>query len=324
MTAAWIEFNPADIFPTGMVEVIEQVGTTVDALVPAIEFLESVARTAALFSQDLIDAQEAVITAMQETIYQITQQLTQTGIFWTFHMPVSLAATLPPEQWINDMAYSFDDRMDPERPILPTPAFVGAIAVACTVENYEDLFNLFRGLFDLFKRLIASEDQVARWFNDDNPFEVIPGVGKAPNWGNMTLVDLIPPIADLTQLLLSFADAISAARTGLLTQFADFLAQKAALLQQIADQITAILDTLQALLDIEGAWLLPIYGEFDMEQIQNLLRSSEGGPLDSVGAEFTAGLMFLATGGTSSPVAADALFDLFGVAKNVTEYPEEF
>jgi len=319
MAAEWIEFDPSAIFPDEMAALVSAVEDTVDALVPAIQLLADAVRVAALFAQDLVDAQEAVISAMQDAIYQAVQQLTQTGIFWTFHMPVSLAGPIEPYTWLNDLALSFDDRMDPERPILVTPAFVGAVAVAVTTVDYADLFKQFRALFDLFNKLIASADQVDHWYDDDNPFEVIPGVGKAPNWGNMTLVDVIPPIADLVDLLLSFADSISAARSGLLDDFADFLDQKAAIFQQIADQIEEILDTLLSLLDVSGAWLLPIYGEFDTEDIKTLLRTAEGGPLGVSGASYTAGVMFLATGGTSSSVAADALFDLFGLAKEVTE-----
>jgi len=259
---------------------------------------------------------------MQEAILAAVQQLTQTGIFWAFHMPPSFSSTLPPWQWLSDLAYSLDDRMDPERPILPTRQQVGAIAVVATVEDYADLFRRFRALFDLFNKLIASEDQVNRWVEYDNPFEVVPGVGKAPNWGNQTLSDVIPPLGDLADKLVDFANQITTARTGLLQDFADFLRTKANILQQIADEVEEILELLVSLLDFEGAWLLPIYGEFNTEELQDLIRTAEGGPLDVEGAEYTAGAMFLATGLVdfqgSTWEAADALFDLFGLPKEAT------
>lgn len=319
MAAKWSEFNPAGIIPEELADLAALAQDTAETLATGVEALATVVDIAAIFTQDFADIQAILIDETREAIFQAVQQLTQTGVFYTWYLPASFTTVLPPHQWLQDMAYSFDDKADPERPIITQKAFVGAICLTVTGDNFSDLLSQFRGLADLFNKLIATETQVDSWLGPEDPFVVVPGVGQAPNWGNMTLSDVIPPIGDLVKELLAFAESITAARSGLLATYAQFLRDKAEVLRAISDSLKEILASLLSLLSIKGAYVLPIYGEFDSEEIKQLLTGSQGGPTEVEGSRFTAGLMLLATGGTSSSESADALFTLFGLPKDLTD-----
>lgn len=318
MTAKWIQFDPSALFPDELKAVAVVCQNTANTLAPLVRFLADATKLAATFAQNFLDPQAGIIKATQDLIYAAVQQLISTGVYWTFHIPGSFTMRLTPSRWLSELAVSFDDRMDPERPIMPTKGFVGALVICGTTESYPQLIENFRALFELFNKFVAPVEQTDNWQDPGNPWDVIPGVGQAPNWGNKTLGELVPPINDLAQTLLGFAAQITAASSSLLSEYADFLDLKADELEKIAAKLDEIVKQLEGFLDFKGAWLLPIYGEFDSDDIQNILTNSEGGPLDEPGNNYTGGCMFLATGGTS----ADALFDLFGIFKEETQLPE--
>jgi hypothetical protein len=321
MAATWIQFDPSELYPDELASVAEVCQSTAETLAIGVRFLADATRVAAVFAQSFTDLNKALIESTQALIDAAVQQL-QSGIYWTFHIPGSFTQKLTPTRWLSELAYSFDDRMDPERPILPTKQFVGALVLCGTTESYPLLIENFRALFDLFNKFIATEEQTQHWQDPGSPWDVIPGIGQAPNWGNMILSDLVPPIGDLVRTLLGFRDQISAASSNLLDEYATFLDLKADQLEDISNKLDEILQQLENFLNFEGAWLLPIYGEFDTDDIQLILTNSIGGPLDVEGANYTGGCMFLAAGGLDPQTAADNLFDLFGVPKETTELPD--
>jgi hypothetical protein len=321
MTAKWIQFDPSKLYPSGVAAVASVCQTTAETIAKDVRFLATATELAALFSQSFIDLNEATIKSTTELIDAAIQQL-RSGVYWTFHIPGAFTQTLPPSRWLSDLAYSLDDRMDPERPILPTKQYMSAIVICGTTESYPLLIENFRALFELFNKFIATEEQTQYWQDPGSPWDVLPGVGQAPNWGNMILSDLVPPIGDLVRVLTGFRDQITSASPSLLQEYADFLNLKADELEKIADKLDEILQQLENFLNFEGAWLLPIYGEFDTDDLQLILTNSEGGPVDVEGANYTGGCMFLAAGGLDPQTAADNLFDLFGLPKVLTELPE--
>jgi hypothetical protein len=316
MPARWIPFNPSGLVPEGIVEVAETAQSTAETLATGVRVLADATRVAALFAQNFTDLNKALIEETKQLIYTAVQQLVQTGVYWTFYIPGAFTQRMPPSRWLRDVAYSFDDRMDPERPILPTRGFVGAIVLMGSNESYGSLIENFRALFALFRKFIAPVEQTMYWQTPGTPWDIQPGVGLAPNWGNMTLGDLVPPIGDLVRVLLGFADQISAAESNMLDRYAAFLDAKADNLIAIAEKIEEILLQLAALLDIDGVWLLPIYGEFNSQDIQQILTTTEGGPMENTTHRYSAGCMFLSTGGTS----AEALFNMFGIAAEITDF----
>lgn len=321
----WINFNPQDIFPDELVESAENIQDTAEALADGVQILADVTRVAATFAQDFSDPQKTLIEEAQNAIYEVTDQLIKTAIYWCWHIPPSFNSRISIEQWLSDMSYSFDDYMDLERPKIKKTEKTGALCIVGTSDKYEDLLDSFRGLFNLFSKLIASEEQTNRWPTPSDTITVSTGVGKEPNWGNMVLLDLISPMGDLTRVLTGYAETISPAKSGLLDSYADFLDQKADFLLNISQSLEDILNTLNTLLDFEGGWVLPIYGYYDTSDLQYILRNTTGGPTDVENSEYTGGVMLLATGGTQTFDYADALFDLFGISTEGLEVdiPEE-
>jgi hypothetical protein len=234
-------------------------------------------------------------------------------------MAPSYSGTLTPNGWISQVGRSLDDFSDEQRPILVDPsAYVSAVVICVTASTYKSLLSDYRSLFDMFGKRVATAAQINRWPNREDPWTTRAGVGQAPNWNSKKLGDIVPPVGELAKAMLSFSDQVSGTVTGsdIYQTFANQLRSKATALEAYSNTVTSVLDTLGSLLQLEGAYLLPIYGQGDSSWVQSVLDGSSGGPLEDSTATYTAGMVFLATGGTSAQV--DLLFDLFGLAKEVT------
>lgn len=318
--AEWEEFDPSALFPDELADLLAVTEPLASVLGTALDIMADVVDVAALFVQGFSDAQAAAIAAVQDAINSVVQQLTQTGIYYLVHMAPSYSGILTPAGWTSQVASSLTDYSDPARPILVDPgAYVGAVAVCVVASTYKGMLSDYRGMFDTFGKRIVDAAQIERWPERDDPWQVTGGVGQAPDWGSKKLGDIIPPIGEIAKKMLAFSDSITGAIGGnaIYSAFADQLRDKAALLIGFANTVSALLSSIENMLNWEGAYVLPIYGQGDATWLQSILTDSRGGPWNVSGARYTAGVMFLATGGTSTQV--DLLFDLFGLPKEITE-----
>lgn len=317
--AEWTEFDASKLFPQELADLLSVTDPLVSVLSSALDIMADVVDVAALFVQGFTDPQAAAIAAVQDAINAVVQQLTQTGVYYCLHMAPSYSGKLYPIQWVTQIARSLDDFSDENRPILVDEnAYVGAVAVAVTASTYQGLFQDYRAMFDMFGKRVATATQISRWKNRNDPWTIQAGVGQAPDWNSKKLGDIVPPVGELAKKFLAFSDSVSSAIGGsqIYDAFADQLRSKAALLSSFADDVNSILTSIEALLQLEGAYVLPIYGQGDASWVQSILLNSTGGPLDDSQAQYTAGVVFLTTGGTTDQV--DLLFDLFGLPKEVS------
>lgn len=312
--AKWETFDPTGAYPDGLASILEDASSLADTLGTALDAAATVVEIAAGFVTGMKDVNAGTIAAMQEAIVSAIQQLTQTGSYWLFHSPASFAGTLPPHKWLSQISNSLDDRMDEERPILVDPnAYVSVVAVCATSENYRDMYKLYEDMFEMFGVRVPSSAQADAWPNPGDTFTVVPGVGQAPNWGSKRLADVIPPLGEMADYLASFLTMISAAKEAgsIYQDFADQLRDKAEALNAFATEVQDLLDAFTNILNFEGAYVLSFTGQGDSEWVQQQLLASTGGPLDDTEAEYSAGAVFLVTGGTAADVAP--LAALFGL-----------
>jgi len=202
------------------------------------------------------------------------------------------------------------DTYDSNRPILVDPyAYVGCVVVMTTTANYPSLFSK---LFNLFGMLIPSADQVAAWPTRGNVFEVVEGVGRDPNWARKRIADIVPGVGQIVDTLLNFSGAVSSAAgaSDIYGLFANQLRNKATLLQQISTLISGIVSSIEDSMGFSDAYLLPIMGQGDKAWLQSEIVTSTGGPRNVASANYSAGVTFLTTGGTTAP--AELLLSLFG------------
>ena len=318
----WQTFSPSDLYPQEVVDLLTELEDVANTLGTALTVLTKAVQVLGDLVSEVTDVYQAVVESIQAAIDSVVQQLTQTGIYSLFYMPTSRVAKLPPASWVSGIATSLDDYSDTERPVLVDPsAYVSMIVVCVTSSTYSDLLSDYRSFFDMLKRNIASALQVSRW-QDESSFRYVDGVGKEPNWKSIRVGDVIPAIGDLGRIIDAFGRTITTAiaPSNVYSQFADLLGDKAAYLLGIAQVIEDTLEELNALLNIEGAFVLQIYGQGDAEWLQNNLLNARGGPFDVENAEFTAGAAFLATGGTTAQV--ELLTQLFGLTAETTEFSD--
>ncbi len=314
--AEWANWTPADLFPQEIADASSTLSSAGSTIAATLDAAATVLDVLALFATGITDINAALIDSIDALIESLTQQLTQTGVFYLSHLP-PLARRVNPQIWLSDTAASLDDRFDEERPVLVDPgAFVGAIVVMGVAPDYRTLQSVIEKLFVLFKALIDGLEEISEQKNPgEAPPTFVAGTAEEPNWKSATLMDLIPQIRTLVDTLTSFGDQITKAVSAgdIYSDFANLLSSKAANLRLISDQLQTTLDDLAAALLINGLFVLPIYGQGDASFVQSQMLNSTGGPLDVGDNQFAAGVMFLAQGGTTTP--RDALFDMFGLAK---------
>jgi hypothetical protein len=321
-TAEWQQFDPTELFPQAIQDLFdEDTLDLIDTLKAALDVMRAVIDTASTFVAGFVDTHKALVEALQDAIWSVVQQLFETGFYATFHIPPSPIPVMTPAEWTADVADSLTDVSDTARPILVDPsAFVGVVAVCATTTTYQDLIEQFRAMFDMFKKKIAEAAQVGRWPSREDPWTVIEGVGRAPDWTSIKLGEIVPPIGDLARKVHAFGETLTSAASGgdIYNNFVSLLFQKAETLSGFADSITTLLTDIQSMLDWEGAFVLQIYGQGDAAWVQNIIRNARGDLYEVANANYTAGAVFLATGGTTDQI--DMLMDLFGLAKETTEF----
>lgn len=314
--AEWVTFEPSSLIPSEIIDLASSCSTVGDQIASVLDAAATVLDVIKNFVTGYNDPLGAVIDSLQDLIMSTVQAFTQTGIYMLKHVPLSPKIPASPLKWMLDVAYSLEDLYDQNRPILVDPnAYVGAVVFMATSEYYKDLMSLFRGMLSLFGLLGPTAAQVSSWKTLGEIIPIVPGVGRAPDWESKRMIDYIPELGMLADLFINFSLSISAAQSAsdLYGLFADQLAAKAAALRSIADDVQSILDRFETNLGFEGAYMLPIYGQGDKAWLQQQLLSSTGGPMDLRDAQYSLGVMFLTTGGTSEP--ADFLFTLMGIAR---------
>lgn len=313
--AEWQSFNPSDLVPEAIVDLAEACSTVGDQLAAVLDTAADVVDLASNFVQGFSDPLATVTEALQDLIEATVQAFTQTGVYMLKHAPLSAKIPATPRRWLSDAAYSLDDIYDEERPILVDEnAYVGAVVFLGTSQYYKDLMSLFNNMLTLFGMVGPSIDQVNSWKIPGDPLNVIPGVGRAPDWESKRMIDYMPELGKIADLFLDFSKGVAAAQdaSSLYGLFADQLKLKADALRAISDDVESLVETLTQNMGFEGAYMLPIYGQGDKAWLQQEMLTSTGGPMDLPDAQFSLGVVFLATGGTSEP--ADLLFTLMGLS----------
>lgn len=314
MPAKWYPFDPIALLPE---EVLNAAEVLNDEAVTILTTILDVAAAALDIAKMLVDAvasaQTAVVMAIYEVIDAIIQTLTQSGFYMLIHYPGSFSTTLTPENWFSVVRNSFDDSNDSNRPILVSSTYLASFTIMGTSESLAPLIGEgFSNVFNAFNGLCASLDQINSWPVPYDPFIVNKGVGQIPNWMGKRFCDFIPGLSDLAEELKSLKGLLAPPSTtsDLFSQFAEILRDKAEIIRGYAEKIQNIIDMISAILGFKGNYVLPVAGTFTKDELLSVWQNSTGGPMDIEGANFTAGITFLAVGAAD----ASSLISLFQAA----------
>jgi hypothetical protein len=312
--AEWTTLDPQKLLPDSVTELSDACASVGDSMATVLETAADVLDIVKNFVKGYDDALHGIVDTLQNLIADTVQQLTQTGVYVLKHAPPSYKSPTRPRSWLHQVAISVDDVYDEKRPILVDPnGYVGAVVLMATTNDFQDLYRKFRGLLSLFGMLAPTIEQIELWPSAGDEFIVKPGVGQAPDWDAKRLVDYIPKLGEVADIFLNFSDSVSTAATAvdLYGMFADQLRLKAQVLRQIATRVKDIMDEIADSFTFSQVHLLPIFGQGDSEWLKDQIENSTGGPLEAEGAEHSLGVVFLATGATSTP--AELLFSLMGL-----------
>lgn len=312
--AEWQQFDPTDLLPTYITDALDEITQANDFIEAGLRGLETAIEILKIFIQGISDLNQIYVDAARALITSIIQQLTQTGVYSIFHVTPSVSKILTPRQWLSQVGSSLYDRMDERRPILVDPyAYVGATVIMGTSENLRDLFDKFYNLMDMLKNLLGKLGQSANWNDIGSEFEVVPGVGKIPNWRSVKIVDIIPYLDVIVEKLISYANSIlgPSDASSIYDEYLQQINEKIDYIVGFAKSIEDIVNLISVILNFEGAFILPIFGQGDAAWLINEMTTSVGGPMDVQDANYTVGGMFLVTGGTTAPM--ETFFQVMGM-----------
>jgi len=136
----------------------------------------------------------------------------------------------------------------------------------------------------------------------DLPALIEAGMSTPPDWQSVRLGEVIPPFQRLGEILMQAMGMLKVGDgySGLLTQLAQVIAEKAALLAAIADEIQALVDAITALIESAGLYVLHADGNGIENLIENV-RTAEDAPPWSY-ESYVAGVCLLAGTADFGPV----------------------
>jgi len=330
--ANWIDINLEDLLPESLERLIDQIAGLAEKVAIALQTLGTVVSIIGAFVQGVMDALASAIQLLLDAVNNFLNDLLHTGVYICVHMPTSLALARSPDKWIEDIALSFNDLNDLERPQFSDQAYVGGLVIMGGAPNFQDLWQILGQLLKLFNYDFnykptkkTPEENIA-----------LEGTGRQPDWESTTLGETIPQLREMIQLLqqglglLSILPEIANA----ISQFGEWLKKKGDRLESLANKLYEAIKNLIAAIKQTGLYALPIAGKGGNTLLKGELRWSithkeatnfpTFGDADTSGsATAVAGGLMLVTGGPSeAPVSA--LFNLFGIDYELVERDSRF
>ena len=330
--AKWIDIDLEKLLPKALESLIDKVAGLATQVAEALKVLGTIVSIIGAFIQGVTALLASAIQLLLDAINDFLEDLLSTGVYVCAHVPTSLALAREPDIWLEDIAASFDDLSDNERPLFSEDAYVGGLVIMAGAPNFQDLWALLGKLLALFN----FDFEYAP--TDMTPEENLAkgGTGRQPDWESTNLGELIPPLRDVIHTLQEGLGMLSVLpeAANAVSQFGDWLKKKGEKLENLATDLENLIMNLIEAIKQTGLYGLPIAGKGGSTLLQGELRWSvlhkddtnfpTFGDADVSGsAQAIAGGVMIVTGGPSeAPVSA--LFNLFGIDYSMTDRDPRF
>jgi len=259
----------------GVPQALDAVGQATSTLTGLLDTLAGLLETLAQLIQFLADAMQAAIAALCALIQEIIDQifnLLNTGIYFYLDKGPFFTGAQPDglEGFLARWRASFDDLGDHFRPQFAGNASLSAMLFLVGANDLPSLQRLLALLGLLFGRPDLNWEEEFTTF--DVPALIESGMSTPPDWISVRLGEVIPPFQRLGEILMQAMGMLKVGDgySGLLTQLAQVIAEKAAILAAIADEIQVLVDAITALIESAGLYVLQVDGGGIADLIENV------------------------------------------------------
>jgi hypothetical protein len=188
-----------------------------------------------------------------------------------------------PTQWINNTFNSMSDPTDRDRPDFATAqgqAGFMVMAIAPDINQIRELMNklleLIFGIkpldWDLNTEGLLQENYTGNKYR---------GQGKAPNWVNLTMPEMIPPITNVVNILKQALNYLvfGSALADIIQKYIDYLDKKINEIEKLILKLTELVELFTALLAIGPLHAIGWSGNFttaDLKSVSGTIGLPEG------------------------------------------------
>lgn len=268
----WTTFDASNAIPAGVEELLTSIQGALSAVETALEAVKAMFEVVKLFVTNGLDILAAVLEAIRESIATLIESLEEAGVYSCIYVPGTLGAAVRPSVWMTRLCASMKDLGDENRPEFTTSQGMAGLVLMVTTTNWANLMSgmsaLIGGLVKPMKirgELFLDADELAATWGEN----LRSGTGKAPDWEVTTLIELLPPLAALSNVLKKLLGVlnIGAGLSDLLQQFIDFLQSKLDLIGALVDELQAVIAILQSLLALPAAHVLVFAGNWTTDEL---------------------------------------------------------
>lgn len=326
----------------GLEQLVSIVKPPLQVIIAVLQFVQALLKTLAAILIGILDPFRALILAAYALLTDIINDLLGTGAYMYVDAPgifptemnlqqsgifvdpprefrAGQALQPPPvipgsfDRWASRFAASFDDPGDDQRPTVTQGAPVQAVFIVMAAPSLEALrqaLYLLGKLFNIDAFKVAFE-KYAKGSPDPRRSRA-RSKPVAPDWRAARLVDLFPPLKELSALpeallgLLMSIDQLSQ----LLRDLANAMQEKAAVLMKLAEAVQAIIDLLEALKSA-GMYVLPVATTGGVNDLKTAFVRAQNRPPGG----YVGGVCLLASG--PNLAKATMLWELLGASSTM-------
>jgi len=282
--AAWIPFTLERLFPNEMAQVASAITSAASVVADLLITIGTIIEIISTLLLGFVDIIAATLQALIDAIKNALRDLIATGFYVCFHYPSSWKLDdwearkfLSPKRFVQDLAHSFDDGLDSERPQFSDDAYVAGLVLMLGAPTLADLWELLKAFLALFKWDFEMPPPSKPQEN-----KAQPGDGLKPNWSSTNVGEWIPPLKTAVDEIIAFLDSLTVIPdlVALVRAFGEFVKRKGEKLKEFAEKLQALLTALATAIKQSGLWALPILGQGGNSLLKSALLSVSGVPED--------------------------------------------
>jgi len=306
--AEWEPANVEDFVPSEIKDLADSMADLISPIADIYDKAADAVELAADFMIVYVDPIRALVQTFVEEVVNFLGDLRTAGVYVLPVAPLNTSDRIGMEGLIKAVSTSFDDLADADRPQFSESAELVGYVILVGSDDISTLYDLFlkqsATLFDFgeFKDWEWAEDP------DYVPPRVIRSANaKPPDWKNVTVAEVCPPIGEGLRELERSAEALypGDALNDFIDALAEVMRNKSLILQALADRLEEIAQALEDFFKLD-VWYLkvgPIIGQNSWRE--EFLNATNRPPYEE-GVDYVSGLAFL--GGGPSVVALERLF----------------
>jgi len=286
--AKWLEFSLETLYPEGMDELVSFMSATAEKLNDLLSTTAEIIRISGNLVKGVVDVEGELLQGLLDSVQNQIDDLTSAGFYIIWHMPTTPLNTRKFYEFLDDLADSFDDNDDKQRPQFSEDAYMGALVLAAAFPTYTELADWVESFVNLMldvnvslsrKTFIDPDGLDAKSIDDYFDADSAQS-GKKPDWTRGGIIDINKSFGEMLILLSNFIESFKGIESTqeIADTYADFIIAKAENMQILANRLEVLLNSMTLAFGQTGIYALPILGQGGNKMVQSALRNRSGDP----------------------------------------------